>query len=107
MGIHFHTLQMPDGTTEKIDAGSMSLSLVGFIHADGLQRSIWRLSRPLIARIADAASLGRCSAGMGAACSKRRMMFCGCRSPRIRRRKRGYRHITREAARVNPTSNPA
>jgi hypothetical protein len=26
MGIHFHTLQMPDGTTEKIDAGSMSLS---------------------------------------------------------------------------------
>ena len=26
VGIHFHTLQMPDGTTEKIDAGSMSLS---------------------------------------------------------------------------------
>jgi len=25
VGIHFHTLQMPDGTTEKIDAGSMSL----------------------------------------------------------------------------------
>jgi len=26
VGIHFHTLQMPDGTTEKIDALSMSLS---------------------------------------------------------------------------------
>ena len=26
VGIHFHTLQMPDGTTEKIDAGSMSLT---------------------------------------------------------------------------------
>ena len=26
IGIHFHTLQMPDGTTEKIDAGSMSLT---------------------------------------------------------------------------------
>jgi len=26
VGIRFHTLQMPDGTTEKIDAGSMSLS---------------------------------------------------------------------------------
>ena len=26
VGIHFHTLQMPDGTTEKIDAGSMSLA---------------------------------------------------------------------------------
>jgi hypothetical protein len=26
VGIHFHSLQMPDGTTEKIDAGSMSLS---------------------------------------------------------------------------------
>jgi type IV secretory pathway VirB10-like protein len=26
IGIHFHTLQMPDGTTEKIDAGSMSLA---------------------------------------------------------------------------------
>jgi hypothetical protein len=25
IGIHFHTLQMPDGTTEKIDAVSMSL----------------------------------------------------------------------------------
>jgi len=26
IGIHFHTLQLPDGTTEKIDAGSMSLT---------------------------------------------------------------------------------
>ena len=26
VGIRFHTLQMPDGTTEKIDAGAMSLS---------------------------------------------------------------------------------
>jgi len=26
IGIHFHTLQMPDGATEKIDAGSMSLT---------------------------------------------------------------------------------
>jgi hypothetical protein len=26
VGIHFHTLQLPDGTTEKIDAGSMSLT---------------------------------------------------------------------------------
>jgi hypothetical protein len=26
MAIHFHTLQMPDGSTEKINAGSMSLS---------------------------------------------------------------------------------
>jgi hypothetical protein len=26
VGIHFHTLQMPDGTTVKIDAGSMSLT---------------------------------------------------------------------------------
>jgi len=26
IGIHFHTLQMPDGTTEKIDATSMSLT---------------------------------------------------------------------------------
>ena len=26
VGIHFHTLQMPDGTTDKIDAGSMSLA---------------------------------------------------------------------------------
>jgi hypothetical protein len=26
VGIHFHTLQMPDGTTEKIDATSMSLN---------------------------------------------------------------------------------
>ena len=26
IGIRFHTLQMPDGTTEKIDAGSMSLT---------------------------------------------------------------------------------
>jgi len=26
IGIHFHTLQMPDGTAEKIDAGSMSLT---------------------------------------------------------------------------------
>jgi hypothetical protein len=26
VGIHFHTLQMPDGTTEKIEAGAMSLS---------------------------------------------------------------------------------
>jgi hypothetical protein len=26
VGIHFHTIQMPDGTTEKIDAGSMSLA---------------------------------------------------------------------------------
>jgi hypothetical protein len=26
VGIHFHTLQIPDGTTEKIDAGSMSLA---------------------------------------------------------------------------------
>jgi len=26
IGIHFHTLQMPDGTTEKIDAVSMSLA---------------------------------------------------------------------------------
>ena len=26
IGIHFHTLQMPDGTTEKIDAVSMSLT---------------------------------------------------------------------------------
>jgi hypothetical protein len=26
VGIRFHTLQMPDGTTEKIDAGSMSLT---------------------------------------------------------------------------------
>jgi hypothetical protein len=26
IGIHFHTLQMPDGTTEKIDATSMSLA---------------------------------------------------------------------------------
>ncbi len=25
VGIHFHTLQMPDGTTEKIEAGAMSL----------------------------------------------------------------------------------
>jgi hypothetical protein len=26
IGIHFHTLQLPDGTTEKVDAGSMSLT---------------------------------------------------------------------------------
>jgi len=26
IGVHFHTLQMPDGTTEKIDATSMSLT---------------------------------------------------------------------------------
>jgi len=48
VGIHFHTLQMPDGTTEKIEAGAMSLNFGALKgHVIGRNRGKQFLARTL------------------------------------------------------------